>query len=296
MEYNFDAILRMYGRDLVFATKYYREKLLALLSQRPNKTLVLCNSYHKSGTHLLYQILYAAPGLHKWDDIVAVQALCGLMNSVNHIRWKLGSASNASIIRSHLMYCDEVLSILSEFDVRLLFIYRDLRDVALSHARWVTQEERIFLHDVYVQKETFDEQLMSSIMGVPLGTPFASNASHPDIGTDFSRWQGWVTNSQTLAVKFEDLVGERGGGDEAKRLHLVEHIMDHLEISISTSEIKSRFASQVMNPEESHTFQKGGKGTIGGWQKFFKESHKQAFKRVAGDILIDLGYETDLCW
>ena len=51
-----------------------------------------------------------------------------------------------------------------------------------------------------------------------------------------------------------------------------------------------------MNPMESHTFVKGGKGKKGGWKNFFQEEHKQAFKKIAGDLLIELGYETDLNW
>ncbi|HSM84450.1 MAG TPA: sulfotransferase, partial [Nodosilinea sp.] len=72
--------------------------------------------------------------------------------------------------------------------------------------------------------------------------------------------------------------------------------LDHLGVTLAPEAVKAKFSSRAMNPEESHTYVKGGKGSIGGWQKYFKDSHKQAFKRVAGDLLIDLGYETNLDW
>ena len=296
MSYQLQDAVRLHGRDFVFATKYWREKLLKTIRQQPAKSLVVCNSYPKSGTHLLYQILYSIPGLKKWDDIVSVQALCGIMNTDSHLRWKVGSAPDGSIVRSHLMHCEEVLAALEEFSCKTLFIYRDLRDVAVSHARWVTKEERIFLHDIYKGSDSFDEQLMHSIKGVPVGNPFGSNVSQPDIGTDFARWQGWISDPNVCAVKFEDLVGDRGGGSEARRLELVEQILDYLGIDLFTEQIKARFASNVLNPEESHTFRKGGKGSIGGWSTRFNDEHKQAFKEVAGQTLIDLGYEKDLNW
>ncbi|MGP1383522.1 MAG: sulfotransferase domain-containing protein [Thainema sp.] len=296
MSYQLQDIVRLHGRDTIFATKYWRDKLVNQLQNKGPKRFVICNSYPKSGTHLLYQILYSIPSLYKWDDIVSVQALCGVMNTASHVRWKVGSAPDGSIVRSHLMYCNEVLEIFQEFNCKIFFIYRDLRDVAVSHARWITKEERIFLHKIYETYPDFDAQLMSSIKGVPLGSPFGSNLSQPDVGTDFSRWRGWVTDPNTYAVKFEDLVGERGGGSEEKRLYIVEQILAHLEINLSLEQIKSQFASYVLNPEESHTFKKGGKGSIGGWQAFFKEEHKQAFKEVAGKVLIELGYEQDLSW
>ena len=296
MSYQLQDVLRLHGRDLIFARRYWQERLLNRLQGRTQKSLIICNSYPKSGTHLLYQILYSIQGLKKWDDIVSVQALCGIMNTASHVRWKVGSASDGSIVRSHLMYDDHILNVLQEFNCKILFIYRDLRDVAVSHARWVTKEERIFLHDVYKSYPNFEEQLMSSIKGVPLGTPFGSNVSQPDIGTDFSRWKGWVSDPNTCAVKFEELVGERGGGSENKRLHVVERVLDHLKVQMSSQKIRSQFASHALDPVESHTFRKGGKGSIGGWKAIFNEDHKFAFKQVAGQDLIDLEYETSLDW
>lgn len=293
MSYQLKNVLGLHARDAGFLTRSLISK--ARSGKRP-KNLVICNSYPKSGTHLLYQILYSTPGLKQWDDIISVQALCGIMNTPNHIRWKLGSAPDQSIVRSHLMYSQQILDIFSEHRCKLLFIYRDLRDVTVSHARWVTKEEQIFLHDIYQQESSFDKQLMNSIVGVPVGTPFSSNLSQPNIAQDFSRWHGWLQHPDTLSIKFENLVGERGGGCEDKRLHIVEQIMDHLQVTMSAEEIKTKFGSYAMNPEESHTFKKGGRGSIGGWKKYFNDDHKAEFKKIAGNFLIELGYETSLDW
>lgn len=293
MSYQFYNSARLHGRDVVFLSRYLKEKIF---NKNTKKTLTICNSYPKSGTHLLYQILYSLPGLIQWDDIVSVQALCGIINTSSHIRWKIGSAPNNSIIRSHLMHCEEINNIIQEFNCKVIFIYRDLRDVAVSHARWVTKEPRIFLHQYYMSLDSFDKQLMCSIKGVPLGTPFGSNVSQPDIGQDFSRWQGWIDEPTVLAVKFEDLVGERGGGCEATRIQTIEKIVNYLQVDLSLTEIKNTLTSEIMNPQESHTFRKGGKGELGGWRKVFQSEHKQAFKQVAGELLIQLGYEENFDW
>jgi len=299
MSYPIYNTLRLPVRDLVFLTKYllkeksFQTKTKAKAKAKP---LVLCNSYPKSGTHLLYQILYSLPGLKAWDDIVSVQSLCGMMNPPCHIRWKIGSAPNHAIVRSHLMYCDEIREILQEFDCKVIFIYRDLRDVAVSHACWIPKEKRIFLHQYYLELNDFNEQLMRSIKGVPLGTPFGSNLSQPDIGQDFSRWKGWINDPKVLAIKFEDLVGSRGGSSEITRFQTIQKIVNYLEIDLTSQQIATQFASEAMNPQESHTFRKGGKGSIGRWRSLFTEAHKQAFKQVAGDLLIELNYESDHNW
>jgi hypothetical protein len=38
------------------------------------------------------------------------------------------------------------------------------------------------------------------------------------------------------------------------------------------------------------------KGIVGDWQNHFKEEHQERFKEVAGQLLIDLGYESDVNW
>jgi sulfotransferase 6B1 len=293
MSYQIKKVLRLHARDAVFLSRYFKEK--AVSNGHP-KRFVICNSYPKSGTHLLYQILYNLPTLQKWDDIVSMQSLSGIMNTAEHIRWKIGSAPNNSIIRSHLTCCEEVLETLQENLCKSIFIYRDLRDVAVSHARWVTKEPKIYLHKIYNNYDSFDKQLMLSIKGIAKGTPFGSNISFPDIGQDFARWQGWLQHPETLSVKFEDLVGARGGGCEEKRLYWIEAIVNHLCVEISRSQIENHFTSSAMNPEESHTFRKGGQGNINGWRKHFRDEHKTEFKKTAGQLLIDLGYEREMKW
>lgn len=256
---------------------------------------VLCNSFPKSGTHLLAQILLQFDRVTNWNDIISVQSLSGVMNTARHIEWKLKSAPPGSLVRSHLMHAPEVLDVLQQVPLKRLFIYRDLRDVAVSHANWVLKEPRIFLHDVYKQLPDFDACLMASIKGTPLGSPFGSNVSQPDIGTDFSRWHGWVSDADTLAIKFEDLVGERGGGDEAVRLDYVRRIAKLLGEDLDEAKLEE-FGSVAMDPSKSHTFRKGNKGAIGGWRNRFKPDHVEAFKLVAGQTLVDLGYETGLDW
>jgi sulfotransferase 6B1 len=294
MSYQAYNVAKLHVRDLVFFARCEKRKLLSGGTRR--KPLIICNSYPKSGTHLLYQILYSLPETSKWNDIVALQALCGIMNTPSHIRWKIGSAPDGSIVRAHLVCNDEMQAILAHESCKQVFIYRDLRDVAVSRTRWALKESQIFLHQIYTAFPSFDEQLMLTIRGFPGGIPVGSNLSMPDIGLDFSRWAGWLNDPNTCAIRFEDLVGERGGGDEKKRLSVIERILDHLEVNLSQNEINARFSSYAMNPRESHTFIKGGKGEIGGWREAFNKEHKEAFKKYAGDLLIELGYESGFEW
>ena len=289
--YDASERLRLGARDLVYAARASRQRMAG----RAVVPRILCNSFPKSGTHLLAQILLQFPSIINWDDIIAVQSLSGVMNTERHLRWKLASAPQGSLVRTHLMYMPEILKVIESASLRRFFIYRDLRDVAVSHASWVLKEPRYFLHQIYKALPDFDACLLASIKGTPLGSPFGSNLSHPDIGTDFSRWRGWLNDSETVAVKFEDLVGERGGGSEASRLVNIKRIAAALGESLDQADLQ-KFGSVNMDPAKSHTFLKGNKGAIGGWRDKFKSQHTDAFKLVAGHTLIELGYETGLDW
>ena len=50
---------------------------------------------------------------------------------------------------------------------------------------------------------------------------------------------------------------------------------------------------EAIQPEKSPTFRKG---KTGGWRNHFSDEHKQIFKDITGDLLIELGYETDNDW
>jgi hypothetical protein len=51
-------------------------------------------------------------------------------------------------------------------------------------------------------------------------------------------------------------------------------------------------AAQVA-PQKSHTFRSGKKS---GWRSEFTAEHRKQFDAVAGDLLIELGYESDHSW
>ena len=101
----------------------------------------------------------------------------------------------------------------------------------------------------------------------------------------------WIGRPGVLVCRFEDLVGERGGGSVERQLRGIEMIGEHIGRPLGPGQaeaIVSRTWSQ-----KSSTFRKG---VIGDWRNHFTEEHKQAFKEQAGAELVRLGYEDDLDW
>jgi hypothetical protein len=48
-----------------------------------------------------------------------------------------------------------------------------------------------------------------------------------------------------------------------------------------------------LDPQKSHTFRSGKKA---GWQREFTAEHRRQMDEVAGELLIQLGYEPDHAW
>ena len=96
--------------------------------------------------------------------------------------------------------------------------------------------------------------------------------------------------------KPEDLVGKN-------QLKFFQVIFEHCEIALSKKEAaelleKYRFEKLAKgrkqgNEDPTSHFRKG---MAGDWQNHFNNRHKNLFKKHAGQLLIDLGYEKDNNW
>lgn len=92
-----------------------------------------------------------------------------------------------------------------------------------------------------------------------------------------------------LCLRYEDFINDR--------YHTLGMVVDHFlkrvnTVSTARDEIIKSLEINI-NPRNSPTFRTGKTGE---WKKYFKEEHKKIFKEVAGQLLIDLGYEKTLDW
>ncbi len=99
----------------------------------------------------------------------------------------------------------------------------------------------------------------------------------------------WLNYPFIHVVRFEDIVGPNGGGSDSRQLSEIKKIADFLGVSLDDDDIDG-IASKLWGG--THTFS----GRTSDWKNYFTEQHKQLFKDLAGQLLIDLGYEIDFNW
>ena len=93
-----------------------------------------------------------------------------------------------------------------------------------------------------------------------------------------------------LVLRFEDLVGEKGGEQLETQQKTVQQLSDFLGCQIDEKQI-SKISEKLFG--NTSTFRSG---KIGSWKSHFDETTKTMFKILLADDLIELGYEKDKNW
>ncbi len=251
--------------------------------------ILLSISFPKSGTHLLDQILLGfskvAPFSTRLHSFYAeYDGDTGRKRSDSETRRWLDSLGPLDITSAHLFARPDVIARVATPAFVPYFIFRDPRDVAVSHVFYVTDMELHHVHhDFYQSLPDFDARLRVSILGRP-----DAGIEFPDIAQRFAPYLGWLDQPCVLKIHFEDLVNDR----PAALRFILDHFLDRVPLNVPRETILSGLEASI-NPERSPTFRSGKTGE---WKKRFTDEDKRIFKDVAGDLLVKLGYEKDNNW
>lgn len=253
--------------------------------------VLFANSFPKSGTHLLTQVLEGftrlGPAVNSGlPAIVTFEGSTGRQRSAAEILADARRLLPGDIAYGHLHAQPETVAFFAQPGYAAYFILRDPRDVVVSHVHYVTEMEPAhILHPYYTQNlHTFEERLRTSIEGLP-----ESGFAFPDIRARFEPFFGWLDQPEILALQYEELILDQEHG--------LERILDHAVLRGFPLQVERHVALQNLansvNPKRSPTFRRG---RVGGWREQFNADHRRLFKAVAGDLLLRLGYETNNDW
>jgi len=168
-------------------------------------------------------------------------------------------------------------------NVKRILVVRDLRDVCVSALYWLQENDwySYAIDHSEFYKSNFDGRLSYMI-----------NMGHPEFSMkSFARRAiRWMRTPGVLVVRFEDLIGEKGGGSKESQLQTLKNIAEYLKAEVSQETLEN-VAENLWGG--GGTFRKG---LINSWRSSFNEHHKSLFKQILGEELVELGYEKDLYW
>ncbi len=252
--------------------------------------VLFANSFPKSGTHLLTQVLHGFIELGPAVDsglpaIVTYAGDSGEPRPLTAIKADVQRLRPGDVAYGHLHAHPQIVDLLDREGMANYFILRDPRDVVVSHVHYVTEmAPRHAHHDYYQELENYEAQLRTSILGRPDWMhPF------PDIRARFEPYLGWLESPGTLVIHFEDLVEHR---DDALVLILGHAVGRGFPIEVDREHAVAVLARSI-DPQRSPTFRAG---RVGAWKDRFTPEITRLFKEVAGDLLVALGYEMGYDW
>jgi hypothetical protein len=200
-------------------------------------------------------------------------------------RWlarRLSQVPDGSSINAHCIYTPVLAQLFHEEGMKTVCILRDPRDVAVSQMHYLKQQKDHFAYEAFKALPSDHERLMVSIRGGELG-----GQELLPLDDRYRRFLGWKYDEGTVMVKFEDLVGPKGGGSAQAQRRAVERVAAHVGLSVN---------ERTMRRVEEEMFGAGRtfrKGQIGGWRQEFSPEHEQAVNELADSLLVELGYELD---
>lgn len=184
---------------------------------------------------------------------------------------------------------------------KLILLVRDPRDICVSMLHTILKSKGLQpgsqLDAFHLDKSqcdffktlSFDDQLMYLIKNnLPV---FPLTESLPDAIKQTHK-------KNTLLIRFENLVGESGGGSLTSQIEEIKKIALFLKIPFSEHLLKliAHDLYGIKSVETTflaHTFREG---KIGSWKTSFNDAHKKEFKNRFGRYLILLGYEKNNDW
>lgn len=250
---------------------------------------VLANSFPKSGTHLLAQVIDGLP------DRVNYGAFLG--SEISSFQFRERSPQSTcrfirrfvpgEVVRGHLFFDPGYAKELKDRHAVHYFIYRDPRDVVVSEAHYLREMNRWHrLHRYFRRTASLEEAISLAINGLD---PPVAGIDYPNIAERFARYEGWLDCNDCLSVRFEDLRSDRQG-------EIIRAMAEFYAARCAHAGDTAAWAEAMqanIAPHKSHTFRSGEKSA---WQREFSAAHRRRFDEVAGDLLIRLGYESNHDW
>lgn len=196
---------------------------------------------------------------------------------------RLSQVPAGGVIGGHVGYSDHFFHLLEAQGFRCIQVIRDPRDIAVSHAHYVSTLPTHFLYRHYGELDGWSNRLAFSITGGAVkGAGYLES-----INSRARSLEGWMKRADVLTVRFEDLVGAQGGGSEKAQRVAIIKICTFLGLEHS-SELIDEVCDSVYG--DTRTYRKG---QIGSWKEEFSAEHIRLFAKVTGDLLRDWSYESE---
>lgn len=255
---------------------------------------VLVNSVPKAGTHLVTSILDLLPdmctsGVHL-DTLSAGRYGKAKPEAADldwhTVRTSLQRVKPGQYATSHLWSHPTLFTILKELGFQSIFIVRDPRDIIVSDAEYIRRLRR---HPQYKRFRNEYPDREARLRALIDGFPTSRwGPSQVPLVQRLQAFQPWLDpQDNVLCCRFEDLIGDAGGGSHAAQRARVTEIGQHVNRDLDEAEL-DRICLTAWS-SQSPTFRKGAAGD---WRVALSGSTLKYFnERVDERVMDAYGYK-----
>ena len=263
------------------------------------------NGFPKSGMHLIdlmvrpmavpmaYDPTWNTPwaGMYKGNSWTTERV------KLEKITLRISRLIPGHFLKGHLGYLPAMNDFLYYSGITHYFIYRDLRDVAVSQTYHIIDKEGLlFGHpdkQLFWDLGGFDEILKAVLVGLDKYAGL------------FERWElfaPWLDEDWIMRLCFEDVIRDPMFWAREMILHFFNRMETILEIPRDKRQVSEKHLDEIAMEMVATSLRTGlsptfRKGVPGEWKTHFKDHHKDLFKQLdEGDWLVRMGYEEDKSW
>ena len=195
-------------------------------------------------------------------------------------RW-MGALPPGSYILGHIPWCPAARDILTELGMKHILIIRDPRDVYVSFLQYVLKPS----HEL---SASFGRMSPDERTAMVLDGGFAGPGGRRIAGVSetLRSIEKWKSSVECLIVKFENLVGEKGGGSKEAQVEECLKIAEHLGIEINRRNLPE-LCDQFFDTS-SPTFRRG---RAGAWKNEISSAALKRQNDLTHDFLREFEYE-----
>ena len=250
--------------------------------------VVFANAIPKSGSNLLFNVIRGLVDLGPFVDSaqpVMKPYIDGKPTPMDWTQKQLNLLRSGDIRCGYLYATADNMAALLRPNWAIFLIVRDPRDNIVSEIFYALDiHPEHALHDHFRSMQSMEQRIDTLIRGIPEG-----DLKRAGITEQYARFLPWLEQTQVCTIRFEDLVTDA----PAQLGRLLDHLKQFGFVpDVPRSDAVTKLAIH-MDPSRSNTYREG---KTGGWREQFTKANKRQFKELAGDLLIELGYETDLEW
>jgi hypothetical protein len=241
---------------------------------------ILLNSIPKAGTHLLEKVVLQFPGyrnsgffyshVHHGTQEQTLSEKSGILRLVG----------NDFFVGAHMPYSPQDAETLSRLLYKHVLLVRDPRSVVVSQYFHALKRKTNRVHE-RIASQTKTDGLWDVIRGIPGSGSFIGLAPIVDYYKSYCEW----LSSDVHLVRFESLVGEKGGGSGREQREAIFSLGRYLGTELSEHAI-IEIAARVFD-EQANTFRSG---QIGEWRQHLNGAQAEYIEKGLESELVLLGY------